>query len=143
MVSRGAEGALMGRRPHQSMQPRLPRPPHSARRMCAPSPLYPFLQDDGVFARRNQLSTFQVKNEPKAETRTKFHNPRSGQPHPHPELTTDTVPAILSLSLSHDTHGLPQQQSHPKQSTPCQPILSLSTSPDTTLKPLARHATDL
>ena len=45
---------------------------HSARRTCAPSPLHPFLQDDGVFARHNQLGTFQVKNEPKAETRTKF-----------------------------------------------------------------------
>ena len=59
------------------MQPRLFRAPsatsaHSARRTRAPSPLHPFLQDDGVFARHNQLGTFQVKNEPKAETRTKF-----------------------------------------------------------------------
>ena len=126
----------MVRRPHQSMQPRPPRPRQPPR--SKPPAL--LLQDDGVFARRNQLSTFQVKNERKAETRTKFHNPRSGQPHPHPELTTDTVPAILSFSSSsHHTHGLPQQQSHPKQSTPCQPILSLSTSPAATTLMVLEH----
>ena len=50
----------------------------------------PFLQDHGVFARRNQLGAFQVKNEPnKTETRTKFQKTKTIKTE---QKTTDKLP---------------------------------------------------
>jgi hypothetical protein len=53
-----------------------------------------FVQDRGVIARRNQLGTFQVKNELKTETSTKF-----------PKTKTTKIRLRAPTCLGLPTHG--------------------------------------
>ena len=50
-----------------------------------------FVQDHGVIARRNQLGTFQVKNELKTETSTKFPKTKTTQTE-QKTMVVDKVP---------------------------------------------------
>ena len=83
----------MVRRPHRSMQPRIPpsaTSAHSARTTCAPSPIHLVLQDHGGFARHNQFGTFRVKNEQnKTETSPKFQKTKTTKTE---QKTTDKLP---------------------------------------------------